>query len=126
MVLVCIISENLVDIFEAVMQALETKTATPTFAGDRDAKKPSRTTGSKLLEEMAFNADDQDYSFGDYRVDTGEEWLSMTRCLLLFQINRLDSILTVLQKNAVRAEWESQLMILLPMFRRLKATKDKL
>lgn len=114
MVLVCVISENLVDIFEAVMQEWE-------------CKRPSRTgTGMKALDEMVFNAEKQDYSFGDYRVDTVEEWLTMTGCLLLFQINRLDSILTSVQKNAVTADWESQLIILQPMFQRLKVIKNKL
>lgn len=116
MVLVCVISENLVDVFEAVML-------------DWESKKSSSGQGSlhaKSVEAGLTSAADHNHAFGDYQVDTIEEWLSMTACLLLFQINRLDTILTTLQKNAVTSDWDSQLVMLQPIFQRLRSIKNKL
>jgi hypothetical protein len=120
MVLICVISENIVDVFEAVMLDWESKNLSPDTV--RNAQ---QSLHAKTIKEGLFIGE-KDYSFGDYRVDTPEEWLSLTGCLLLFQITRLDTILTAIQINAITADWESQLMILQPVFQRLKSIKNKL
>lgn len=121
MVLVGVISENLMDVLEAVMLEWESKNSPSNSRCDLQQSVHTWSTNAGLTK-----ADDYNSIFGDYKIDTMEEWSAMAGCLLLFQINRLDEILIRLQNNAISADWESHLIILQPVFQRLKLIKNKL
>lgn len=121
MVLVGVISENLMDVLEAVMLDRESKGSPSNSRYDlqQSVHTWNTNTGSTKTESYAC-------IFGDYEIDTVEERSAVAGCLLLFQINRLDEILTRLQNNAIRANWDSHLVILQPVVQRLKLIKKKL